>query len=78
MFITAYFSITMIKSYVWDMTMIHKEEVLHESNLARPIIFLYLYYQLSEVLYIGNFSRGFNFCWVCNLPESAKNKRSEK
>ena len=28
--------------------------------------------------YIRNFSRGFNFCWVRNLPEIAKNRHSEK
>ena len=28
--------------------------------------------------YIGNFSRGFNFRWVRDLPEIAKNRHSEK
>ena len=28
--------------------------------------------------YIGNFSRVFNFRWVCDLPEIAKNRHSEK
>ena len=32
-------------------------------------------YNLS---YIGNFSRGFNFRWVRDLPEIAKNTHGEK
>ena len=34
--------------------------------------------QSSQLPYIGNFSRGFNFRWVRDLPEIAKNRHSEK
>ena len=32
----------------------------------------------SVLPYIENFSRGFNFRWVRDLPEIAKNRHSEK
>ena len=32
----------------------------------------------NKIPYIGNFSRGFNFRWVRDLNEIAKNKHSEK
>ena len=35
-------------------------------------------YQDSKILYIGNFLRGFNFCWVCDLPEIAKKQKQRK
>ena len=36
------------------------------------------YHILISLLYIGNFSRGFDFRGVCDLPELAKNRHSKK
>ena len=37
-----------------------------------------LHIAYNQLPYIGNFSRGFNFRWVRDLPEIAKNGHSEK
>ena len=37
-----------------------------------------LVYMVMHLPYIGNFLRGFNFCWVRDLPKIAKNEHSEK
>ena len=65
--------VTVHINWLWQIWTKVKDGIIHIEAKIRNIFRLLQFC----IPYIGNFSRGFNFRWVRDLPDIAKNRHSE-